>query len=147
MEQISSWEANLFSASQEIPRILWNPKVHYRIHKCLPPVAILSQLDPVQTPTSYSWISILILTFHLRLGLQSGLFPSVFPNKTLYTPLFSPHTRFYMPRPSHSRNPVLLNKICEKLLLWALSDMFCSGDALWVHSGAIRKGSKLPLSV
>jgi hypothetical protein len=28
MEQTSSWEANRFSASQEIPRIVWNPKVH-----------------------------------------------------------------------------------------------------------------------
>jgi len=31
MEQSPSWEANQFSASQEIPHILQNPKVHYRI--------------------------------------------------------------------------------------------------------------------
>ena len=37
-EQSPSWEANRFSASQEIPRVLWNPKVHYRSQKCLPPV-------------------------------------------------------------------------------------------------------------
>ena len=36
-----------------------------------------------------SCISILILNYHLRLGLTSGFFPSVFPNKTLYEPLLS----------------------------------------------------------
>jgi len=41
-------------------------------------------------PHPTSWISILILSSHLRLGLPSGLFPSDFLTKALYTPLLSP---------------------------------------------------------
>ena len=65
MEHSPSWEANRFSASQELPRILWNPVVQYHIHKCLPPAPIMSQLDPVHTPTSH------FLKIHLIITLLS----------------------------------------------------------------------------
>ena len=87
MKQSPSWEANRFSAGQESPRILWNLKVYYRIHKCQSPVPSLSQINPVHTPHPTSWRFVLILSSHLRLGLPSGLFPSGFPTKTLYTSL------------------------------------------------------------
>ena len=51
MEQSPSWEANRFWVSQEIPRILRSPKAHYRIYKCHPPVPILSQINPLHSPT------------------------------------------------------------------------------------------------
>jgi hypothetical protein len=45
--------AEAFASSQEIPRILWNPKVHYLIYNGQPPASILSQPNPVHIPTSH----------------------------------------------------------------------------------------------
>ena len=55
----------------------------------------LSWASPIQSIYTHptSWRSVLILSTHLCLGLPSGLLPSGFPTKTLYTPFSSPiHT-------------------------------------------------------
>ena len=96
MVQSPSWEANCFAASQ-IPRISRNPKVHYRIQSVHH--LSLSCASPIQSiyPHPTSWRSILILSTHLRLGLSSGLFPSGFPIKTLYTPSSHPYAPHAQP--------------------------------------------------
>jgi len=78
MVQSPSCEANWFAASQEIPRISRNPKVHYRTHKRPPPVPILGEPNPVHTPTSH------LLEIH----------PNIIHPSTPRSPQWSPSLRF-----------------------------------------------------
>jgi hypothetical protein len=84
MEQNPSSEANSHSASQEIPRLQWNPKVHYRVHKDQLLVPILIQMHPVHTITDWFLRPILILSSQLCLCLPNGLLTSSVGTKILY---------------------------------------------------------------
>ena len=85
MVQSPSWAANWFAASQEIPRISRNPKVHHRTHKRTPPVSILGQPNPVHIPTSH------LLEIH----------PNIIHPSTPRSPQWSPSLRFPQQDPVH----------------------------------------------
>ena len=117
MVQSPSWEANWFAASQEIPRILWNLKVHYSTHKRPPPVPVLGQPNPVPIPTSH------LLEIH----------PNIIHPSTPRSPQWSLSLRFphqdttsvkipsrhksYSSIRSHSRTPISTSSLAWKRVL------------------------------
>ena len=88
-----------FAASQEIPRISRNPKVHYRTHKRPPPVSILGQPNPVHIPTSHL-LEICPNIIHPSMPRSPQWSPSLrFPHQDPIHPPLLTHTR-HMPSPS-----------------------------------------------
>ena len=95
MQQSPSWEANQFSARQEIPTFYGSRRFIDSFtsarHLSLSWAISIQSMPPIPLPEDPS--------SHLRLGSPSGLFPSGFLTKTLHTTLL-PHT-CYIPLPSH----------------------------------------------
>jgi len=87
---ISCTGKKLTNFTEKSPSWESNPTVHYRIHKNLQPVPIISKINLVNAPHPTSWRSILISSHHLCLGLPSCLLPSGLSTKILYSPLLSP---------------------------------------------------------
>jgi hypothetical protein len=99
MQQSPSWEANSPSASQEIPRLLWNANVHCRVHKRPPLVSLLSQMKPIYTfpppfPKIYSNIILLFTP-------TSSEWSRPFKYSEQYVYVSHPSPSCYIPRPSY----------------------------------------------
>ena len=110
MQHSPSSEADWFSASQEIPRIIGTPRFITAFSSSYP-----EPDDSIPWPPHPTfWRSILILSSHLLLGLLSGLFPSCFSTKTLYTSLLSPTCAIC---PAHL---ILLDFITRIIFWWAV---------------------------
>ena len=74
------WD-NVFSVSREIPCILWNSKVHYRVHNSPPHFGILTRWVQSTPYHSLSLRFILMLSCHLRLDILVVPFFQVSPPK------------------------------------------------------------------
>jgi hypothetical protein len=134
----SPWETGSRSNSRKIPRFLWIPKIHYRVHKGPPLVRMLSQITPVHNLTpSFFKRSILTvgLLFRLRPDLPSRLLPSICPTKILYTFISNTHDK--CPAQLTPLDLITLNNIWRivhiGLLLWKTVMIL----QIWIEPGNI----------
>jgi hypothetical protein len=76
------WNTRTFQLTNQL-HALWNPEVQCRTHKVSPIVPILSRINHIPRIDTYFFKIILILSYHLHLGLPKGLFLVDVPVKIL----------------------------------------------------------------
>jgi len=99
MKKSLSWETYTRSANQEISRLLWNPKVHYRVHNSPPVIPILCYMNPVRN-LAPCFFKIYFNTFLLCSPWSPKWSRQVFQLK--FCAHFMSLPCVYMPRPSHA---------------------------------------------
>jgi hypothetical protein len=117
MEQSSSWKSNRYLTSKELPRILWKPKVYYRIYKCPSPVLILNHIVPDHVLTSK------FMKFHLNCILPSK---SGFSKWSLFVRFSHQNTLYNSTLPQRSISPAH-----SFFSIW-------STERIWVSSQIIK---------
>jgi hypothetical protein len=138
LERSPSSEAANCAATQELPSILWNPKVHYRVHKSTPLVATPRQISPIHTIASYLskiyFLSLRPFIQGIRRGLRCFVMirnKLIFYGEELFTPRKSPSRRTPSCRLSATANSVysqLPSKTWGRLLHPQPEEAPCRGD-------------------
>ena len=117
---------------KNIPRILWNQKVHYRIQKCPPPVFTWARSILSIPPHSTSWRSTLILFYLLPAWVFSLVsFTQVSPTKTLYAPSQSPIRAIYF---AHLIHFAMITRIIFCVQYRSLSSSLCNPSTVPITS-------------
>jgi hypothetical protein len=103
MQHCPPWQTNGSAAGQQICRLWWNPKVHYRVRNRQSPVPTLCQTNPIHVPQS----NLLGCSFQHYSRIYAYVFQVFFPFRFLHqSPLWILFLPMHATCPAH---PILLN--------------------------------------